>query len=218
MINNMKKLMILAAVCLLSAMNSMAQATLSIDDFSINAGDKKYISVNLTNTVDITAIQFDLTLPDGLSIVVKSNGKLDTKLNSSRREDPDDEDHTLTSTKLSSGDYRFVYKSDSNMKILGNSGELFTINVEAASSIAGGELSGTIKDILLVEPNATEHKPGNVTFSVTATTGINEIELSNENPATIYDLKGNVVRKNATSTNGLAAGVYIINSKKVIVK
>lgn len=46
--------------------------------------------------------------------------------------------------------------------------------------------------------------------------GINEI--SAEKPATVYDLKGNQIRKNATSIEGLAKGVYIINNKKVIVK
>ena len=214
---NMKKLMFIAA-CLLSAMNMMAQeAELSIADFEIKAGEKKTIDVNLTNSVDITAIQFDLTLPEGVSVVVKTNGKLDVKVNKNRQEEEDD-DHTLTSSKLTNGDYRFLYKSDTNMKVVGSSGKIFTINLEAASTLAAGALTGTMKDILLVEPSSTEHKTASKTFNVTATTGINEIEISNDKPATIYDLKGNTVRKNATSTEGLNAGVYIINGAKVIVK
>ncbi len=212
----MKKLMILA-VSLLSAMNMMAQDQLSISDFGIEAGEKKAINVELTNSDEICAVQFDLELPTGISIVVKSNGKLDVKVNKNRQEEEDD-DHTLTSSKLESGAYRFLYKSDTNMPIVGTSGTLITINLEAASDLAAGSLTGTMKDILLVEPNATEHKTATATFTITATTAINQIELSNDKPATIYDLNGNTVRKDATTTNGLRSGVYIINNKKVLVK
>jgi len=212
----MKKLMILA-VSLLSAMNMMAQDQLSISDFGIEAGEKKAINVELTNSDEICAVQFDLELPTGISIVVKSNGKLDVKVNKNRQEEEDD-DHTLTSSKLESGAYRFLYKSDTNMPIVGTSGTLITINLVAASDLAAGSLTGTMKDILLVEPDATEHKTATATFTITATTAINQIELSNDKPATIYDLNGNTVRKNATTTNGLRSGVYIINNKKVLVK
>ena len=34
----------------------------------------------------------------------------------------------------------------------------------------------------------------------------------------IYDLKGQLVRKNATSTEGLPSGVYFRNGKKIVVK
>ena len=215
----MKKLMFIA-VSLLSAMNMMAQAELSITDFEINAGaNGQLIDVNLTNSVEITAIQFDLTLPEGITIDKLTNGTLRTKFNGARRGDVEEgEDHTLTKTQLSNGDYRFLYKSDTNLPILGNSGIVFQIYISAASTLAAGALTGTMKDILLVTPGAVEYKTASKTFNVTAATAINEIEISNEKPATIYDLKGNTVRKNATSTEGLNAGVYIINGAKVIVK
>ena len=34
----------------------------------------------------------------------------------------------------------------------------------------------------------------------------------------VYNLNGQVVRKNATSLEGLAKGIYIVNGKKVSVK
>jgi len=212
----MKKLMILAAVCLLSAMNSMAQDQLFINNFSITAGgDKQSVSINLTNSTAYSAFQFDLTLPTGMSIALNKKGKLDVTLNEDRMED-----HTMTVEKLDNGDYRFVAFSLSNAPFYETSGELVKIKVEAASDMAGGEVSGKLHSINFTEPNETGHTLSDAAFTVTVSggTGINEIEMSNDKPATIYDLKGNIIRKNATSTEGLSKGVYIIDNKKVIVK
>ena len=34
----------------------------------------------------------------------------------------------------------------------------------------------------------------------------------------VYDLNGQLVRRNATSLDGLRKGIYIVNRKKVVVK
>lgn len=34
----------------------------------------------------------------------------------------------------------------------------------------------------------------------------------------IYDLNGRVVKENATSTEGLQKGIYLMNGKKIVVK
>lgn len=50
-----------------------------------------------------------------------------------------------------------------------------------------------------------------------ASTGINGITVTDNKPANIYNLNGVVVRKNATSTEGLAKGIYVFKGKKVVV-
>lgn len=47
---------------------------------------------------------------------------------------------------------------------------------------------------------------------------IEGIKSGQETDADIYDLKGQRVRRHATSTNGLPKGIYIMNRRKVIVK
>src|SRR5574344_1997178 len=50
-------------------------------------------------------------------------------------------------------------------------------------------------------------------------TSISEINGAEANaPANIYNLNGQLIRRNATSTNSLAKGIYIVNGKKVTVK
>lgn len=204
----MKKLMILA-VSLLSAMNMMAQTVeLSIDKFDINAGETKAISLNMTNSVEICAFQCEIVFPKGLSIALTKKGKPDVTLNEDRMDD-----HTLTVSQLESGAYKFLCYSNTNAPFYESSGEIVGIKVVADESYAGETLTGTIQNQVLTDPDAQQYTPADASF-----TGIKQMELSNDKPATIYDLKGNVVRKNATTTNGLRSGVYIINNKKVIVK
>jgi hypothetical protein len=49
-------------------------------------------------------------------------------------------------------------------------------------------------------------------------TGIEQIESSKVSNGNVYDMTGRLVRKNTTSVNGLANGIYILNGKKYIVK
>lgn len=205
----MKKLMILA-VSLLSAMNMMAQTVeLSIDDFDIKAGEKATVSLNLTNSVDnICAFQCEVVFPKGMSIALNKKSKPDVKLNEDRIDD-----HTLTVSQLESGAYKFLCYSNTNAPFSENSGEIVSIVVAADASYSGASLTGTVQNQVITDDQANQYTPADASF-----TGIKQIELSNDKPATIYDLKGNVVRKNATTTNGLRSGVYIINNKKVIVK
>lgn len=209
----MKKLMILA-VSLLSAMNMMAQTEtveLSIDDFKINAGETATISLNMTNSVDnICAFQCEVVFPKGLSIALNKKSKPDVKLNEDRIED-----HSLTVEPIEGkdGTYKFVCFSLTNAPFYDKSGEIVSIKVAADASYSGASLTGTVQNQTLADTEAKQYTPADATF-----TGIKQMELSNDKPATIYDLKGNVVRKNATTTNGLRSGVYIINNKKVIVK
>ena len=49
-------------------------------------------------------------------------------------------------------------------------------------------------------------------------TGVEKIEAPTAKAGNVYDLTGRIVRKSATSVNGLANGIYILNGKKYIVK
>lgn len=49
-------------------------------------------------------------------------------------------------------------------------------------------------------------------------TGIENIEQNQADIYDVYNLQGQLIRKNATDLNGLAKGIYIVNGKKVMVK
>jgi hypothetical protein len=53
-----------------------------------------------------------------------------------------------------------------------------------------------------------------VLFRAEGTTGIDSYQQVKSYD--VYDLRGNKVRQNATSLDGLSDGVYIVNGKKVL--
>ena len=57
-------------------------------------------------------------------------------------------------------------------------------------------------------------------FFIEGITGIDTPKVNDSKNTTydIYDMSGRMVRKAATTTDGLKAGLYIINGRKVLVK
>ena len=55
-------------------------------------------------------------------------------------------------------------------------------------------------------------------FGSTDITAIRDINVPSAKSHHIYSLDGRIVRSNATTTEGLRQGIYIIGGKKVIVK
>ena len=62
-----------------------------------------------------------------------------------------------------------------------------------------------------------KYVPGKLIISGIAT-DIKSITISNDEPHDIYNVQGQLVRRNATSLSDLPAGIYIIEGKKVIVE
>ena len=66
--------------------------------------------------------------------------------------------------------------------------------------------------------NEKQEKVSFQNINVGYTDGIRYCTYDFAKPADIYSLSGTLLRKNATSTDGLKAGVYIINGNKYIKK
>ena len=70
-----------------------------------------------------------------------------------------------------------------------------------------------------IPPANTDVKTLNIIVGEFVPTAINDIHPSTLNsPQNIYSLDGRIIRHNATTTDGLSKGIYIINNRKFIVK
>ncbi len=208
----MKKLLFIG-VLLAMACGMQAENVLTASDIVVKPGEEGTIEIAMTNSDPISGFEFSLTLPEGLSIPTEMNEDEEEVLavTLSRGKSK----HTLEIAEQSTkGVYKLLSYSSSNQTYKESSGTIVTVKVKATADFAGG--TATISGITLSTAEAVQFTPADVEFKIGNTTGINEI--SAEKPATVYDLKGNQVRKNATSVEGLSKGVYIINNKKVIVK
>ena len=208
----LKTCLIALAVLPLTAA-AQSQTKLTVDDFTINANETQTLTVNLENPdMTVTLVQFDLELPEGLSIP----------------KDEDDEyliDMTGRASKKHTLDYndkngRVLLSSSSNKTLSGTSGAIITIDITAAATFETGTI--TLKNIEIVSPDNTAanpvfSKPDNVVINID-TSGISGVTMSNEYQGSIYTLQGVKVGENASSFDNQEKGIYIMNGKKVVKK
>ena len=196
----------------------MADNTLVIEPFDIKGGETKNLIIDLENDQAITLVQFDLQLPEGLSVEKRNGTKYMIGLAGNRTTL---EDHSVSANFLTDpekGDfYRVLLSSGDNIELEGTSGPVLSITIAAASTFK----SGTIKltGIELVSPNETAYHPAEVTLtilpSVTVTIQNKERAYGAANPEFTYttseeiDLTGKVtLATEATTTSN--AGEYAI--------
>lgn len=208
----LKACLIALAVLPLTAA-AQSQTKLTVDDFTINANETQTLTVNLENPdMTVTLVQFDLELPEGLSIP----------------KDEDEEyliDMTSRASKKHTLDYndkngRVLLSSSSNKTLSGTSGAIITIDITAAATFETGTI--TLKNIEIVSPDNTAanpvfSKPDDVVITI-ETSGITGVTMSNEYQGSIYTLQGVKVGENASSFDSLEKGIYILNGKKIVKK
>lgn len=133
---------------------------------SATKGQQAAFSIDLENkTTDLTAYQFDLTLPDGISLSVNDKGKfLVTK--TSRYED---DSQTLNISKQEGNTYRFVCFSMSNEIITGTSGAILNAALTIGESVNEGSYEATISNIVVTKTDGTQLKLSDAKFKIVVT-------------------------------------------------
>ena len=182
---------------------------MSIEDFDIKAGETKELFINLSNpNTDLTLLQFDMRLPEGLSIA-KEDGDyaIDIAGRTTWKK------HSLMA-KATNGITRFLLASNSNALIDGNDGNVISIKLTASDGFTSGDIC--LENQLLVTPDAKDVVPADYVYSVGSITSINAIMAGQ--PVDVYTLTGTKVVSGATSIKDLPKGIYIIKGKKAIVK
>ena len=159
--------------------------------------------IDLNNPDDeITLVQFDLRLPNGLS-VKQSGGEYDFDIagRTTWRK------HSLDAN-ATNGIVRFLLASSSNATLTGTEGAVIKITLKADNSFAGGAVK--LENILLVTPAEKEIKQSDVNYTI-GTTGIKSVVIDNiEKNTPIYNLSGQRLDKPRK-------GINIIGGKKVII-
>ena len=190
---------------LLIASNATAQS-LMVDDVQLVAGLNETIVVKVEGASDMAALQFNLTLPDGIIL------NQDTKNYGITLGDATD-DHTLEVFPLESGDYLVILYS-MNLRTFAD-GNLLNIPVVAVDAVTS---EGEIHTIRVSTVTAVSYGCADVTFALNIVgkegddvTGIENSAISNQNPTVIYDLTGRRVEK-------AEKGIYIVNGKKMVIK
>ena len=178
--------------------------TLQLNSLDIAAGETKELTVSLQNPGDaLTLLQFDLTLPEGLSIQkIAGDYQADMAGRTSSNS------HQL-SVQAGGTSLRFLLASPVNALIAGTEGAVVRMAVTASHGFAGGTIS--LHNILGVSPDEQEVRMSAVQYDMAdSTTGIYSMTDRQIVP-TVYNLHGQRMAK-------LKSGINIMDGKKLFKK
>ena len=210
----MKKKILTAIVFSLASICCMSQTSdkVYVDDFNIGPKGQQNITVNMDNPYNVfCAFQFDMYLPEGISVALKESGELDASLNMQRKK----ANHSLSVERIKNGYYRFVCFSMTNSAFSGQKGPIVDIKVKTDGSLSDSEtVTGCIENVILTKTNGQDFKPGKTTFNINvmSETGI-DILKATEGELQVYDLNGNRIY----DVKNLKTGFYIINGRKIFI-
>ena len=145
--------------------------TLYIDDFSIEPGATLPVPVVMDNEVtNISALQFDITMPVELSIPQADNGDYSIAL-TERMSD----NHYVIANPKANGDIGIVVVSFPPMDFAGDNGPVMTIDMKAIENFTG-TTEFTVKNVVMTTANAqTEISVPDFVVVVTAVKGSDHV-------------------------------------------
>lgn len=194
------KLWLMALALLPLSINAQNNTKLSVEDFTISGGETKTLIVDLDNPdMEVTLVQFDLVLPEGLSEKGGEEGI-----------DIDRTTYKKHSISYNPDNGRILLASSKNSTLSGTSGAIVTIEITADASFNEGTIKLT--NIEIVSPTETVVRPEEVSVVITSGSGIQSITADSKS-GNIYDLQGRKV-----TDSQLSRGIYIMNGRKYVVK
>ena len=155
----MKQKIILTLAALLCLTTAFAGNFL-VDKVTLKPGDTKDLKISLASTIsDVYGVQFDVTIPDGLSLE-SINDKI------YRLSDNQPNDVTCNVSSIAGNTYRFVLYSSSLQKLKG--GELMSLILKASTVTPLGNYDISFKEIAMsdLDGKVTKEDDINATASV----------------------------------------------------
>ena len=126
-----------------------------ISPFTASAGSQTTISIKMKNAMAIRGFQFDLHLPEGMTVVKSAKGRIQGALSAGRL--PDEDEHELTFSEQSDGSIRFLCSSQYDETFTGNDGEIAILQVNVASNMANGDYPLQLTDMKLTETDISKY-------------------------------------------------------------
>ena len=159
----MKYIKLMITAVLLTVVGRIQADNLKVANVELKAGETKEMAIELNNpSKQYAAFQFDLVLPDGVSIAKNNKGKMIASLDADRMDD-----HTLNVSDMGSNTYRFLSFSMTNAEFYGTSGTLVKVTLQAADGIGSGNKTATIKSQVFTEVGGDQAKWSDLNFTIT---------------------------------------------------
>ena len=107
------------------------------------------LPINLKNAAEITGLQFELELPEEVTIAKDVNGKLITTLSERAT------DQSISASILTNGNYQFIVFSGTSSPLIGNEGPIAYVTLNVSENMPVGEYTINIKEVELTKTDDT---------------------------------------------------------------
>lgn len=168
--------------------------TVTIQNLVIKPGETANLFVDMTNDVEITAFQFDIKLPEGISIPVDEYGDPLITLTSRATNT-----HQIVSAYQEDGSLRVAAYSSKSRPFKGNNGTLVEITLEASPTLDDGIHDIEMSTIYIIKPDGSQLDIENLTHGIVVeTSGIENVKIGGAKEIGRYDIYGrklNVLNK-----------------------
>lgn len=170
------------------------------------------VEVSLVNSTPYIAYAMDFVIPEAFTL---PDGFLNITL-SYRTESS----FVMEGRWVADDVYRVIGYSLDNTAMTDAEGPLFTLTLDATPSLSVGDYTLSVENVCAVTENAKEESLDGTSVVFKVTEGqlshLGALEYHPCRPADVYDMHGRLVRKAATSLEGLSRGVYLVNNRKIV--
>ena len=191
----MQKRVMFIAILLLAICNKIVGAggtdLISISDFSLYSGGTKEVSVVMTNTDNYVGFQFDLVLPEGITV---------DSLSASERIP---QGTSLQMAQQTDGSYRFIAYAQNRLPITGNDGAIMTLTLKASESVVPNSYTGYLRNVKMSTVDGSGVTKAEQPFAITVQ-GAEAYAVLSEGNTTLtfyYD-------KKKDERNGMSVGPF----------
>ena len=175
----MKKTVLTLLSFLAIQISAIAANTIEVKPVSVPQSGSAQLEVSLSNDCEFTAFQFNLILPNGISVVevVKSD----------RLPEQMDVRHSVKSTSSTGSNNQFLaFQYTNPQSVSGNSGILLKVVISASDAIpVDSKFTGIISDIVLNAVDNTRVEVENSTFDIDVTAPADPWVTLDENSTTL---------------------------------
>ena len=193
----MKRRILQTIVALLAIAGGATAQTLSVASVEATKGGQAELVVSASGMTGVTALQFNLALPQGITL----NESAITKGEAASG-------HTLSVQTMDSGD-RLVVLYHTDLGLVSN-GTLLRLPITVGQQT--GSFSGSLYTIRTASTDLVSHKCNDAAFTVKVkddATSIVNVNTAQTDSKTVYDMSG---RRVANPKKG----IYIVGGKKIV--
>ena len=143
------------------------------------------LAISMKNSKAITALQFELMLPDGFSVTQNTDGLYKAEISTDRSSSTQHD--ILEVKKLASGRYLILCSSTTNKTFVGNDGTAISLYIDVNENVTDSDYSLVLKNITLACKNGDVFRTNEIKASVVVRSYIRG-DVNNDQEVNIGDI------------------------------